>query len=115
VKEDDKVVANLIGAATTLTLGVAVSLINFLISKFIIQKYPDKYSISTVFRSLIQISFLVAVYLIGAKTPADSLFLLIGAVLGLSVSSFFFTYKLLKINKEPTPTAKNEKEGETDG
>ena len=90
---------NLIGAAITFVIGIAVSLINFLLSKYIIKRYPEKYSMSTIFRSLLQILFLVVVFIVGTYTPADNMYLLIGAVLGLSVASFFFTYKLLKLNQ----------------
>lgn len=94
------VVTDIIGAAITLLLGIAVSLINFLLSRFILKKFPDKYAFSTIFRSLLQVVFLVAVYLVGKNSAVNIFYLLIGGVLGLSIASFFFTFKLLNLNKE---------------
>ena len=62
-----------------------------------------------------QVGFLALVYLIGSKTQlADITYLLVGAVLGMTVPMFFFTKKLLLINNSAI-SGKKEKEDDTDG
>lgn len=106
---------NIIGAAAALILGLTVAFVNYLFSKKVLIKSPEKYSLVTVVRQVLQVGFLVLVYLIGTKTQlADPAYLLVGAVLGMTVPMLFFTKKLLHIN-DLAATDKNEKEADTDG
>ena len=105
---------NIIGATVTLVLGAGISLINYLISRHIILNYPEKYALAAIFRQIIQIGFLVAVFLVGNKTEADIIYLLIGAVLGITFTMFYFTHKLLKLNEKKS-NENSRTEGDTDG
>ncbi len=108
-------IRNIIGAAVALLLGLAIAFVNYLLSKKVLVKAPEKYSLITVARQILQIGFLALVYLIGTKTQiADPVYLLVGAVIGMTVPMFFFTKKLLVINGS-TVTDKNEKGDESDG
>ncbi len=98
-----------------MVIGVAVAFVNYLLSKKVLIKTPEKYSFVTVARQILQIGFLALVYLIGTKAKiADPVYLLVGAVIGMTVPMFFFTKKLLVINGS-TVTDKNEREDESDG
>ena len=106
---------NIIGAAATLALGAVIAFVNYSFSKKVLIKAPEKYSLVTVVRQVLQIGFLALVYLIGTKTQlADPMYLLVGAVLGMTVPMFFFTKKLLVINGSAV-SSKKEKEADTDG
>ena len=106
---------NILGAAVAAFSGLLVAFVNYLFSKKVLIKSPEKYSLVTVARQILQVGFLAVVYLVGTKTQlADPAYLLVGAVLGMTVPMIFFTKKLLRINAA-TSSEKNEKEVETDG
>ena len=87
------------GAAVTAVLGVAVAVVNYLLSKQVLLKAPDKYAFITVVRQMVQIGFLAAVYFIGQKLEnADATYLLVGAVVGMTVPMLYLTKKLLRLN-----------------
>ncbi len=95
--------------------GLLVAFVNYLFSKSVLVKAPQKYSLITVVRQILQVGFLAAVYFIGTKTElADPVYLLVGAVLGMTVPMIYFTKKLLRVN-ELTANNKQKKEVETDG
>lgn len=106
---------NIIGAVTAAVAGVLIAFVNYVFSKKVLIKAPEKYSLITVARQILQVGFLVIVYFVGEKTQlADPVYLLVGAVAGMTVPMFFFTKKLLVINNSTVNTAK-EKEAEADG
>lgn len=105
---------NLVGAVITFVIGVVVSYLSFLISKAILTKQPEKYALSTVLRQIVQIFYLVAVYFISEHAPWDMWYMLIGAVLGVTVPMIYFTAKLLQLNKSVDTKNKTE-EGEDNG
>ena len=106
---------NIIGAIVAAIAGVVIALINYIFSKKVLINAPEKYSLITVLRQILQVGFLVVVYFTGTKTQlADPVYLLIGAVLGMTVPMIYFTKKLLLIN-EAEAKAKNKKEDEADG
>ena len=106
---------NLIGAIVAAIAGVVIALINYIFSKKVLINAPKKYCLITVVRQILQVGFLVVVYFTGTKTQlADPVYLLIGAVLGMTVPMIYFTKKLLLIN-ETEAKAKNKKEDEADG
>lgn len=105
---------NIVGAIFSFALGVVVAFLNFLLSKAILTKQPEKYAFSTIVRQATQVLYLVAVFFISDYTPWDSWYMLIGAVLGVSVPMIYFTHKLLQLNQS-TPPKDNKKEGEDNG
>ncbi|MBQ7295965.1 MAG: hypothetical protein IJW86_07200 [Clostridia bacterium] len=106
---------NIIGAAVAMASGLVIAFVNYLFSKKVLVKAPEKYSLITVARQILQVGFLALVYLVGTKTQlADPMYLLVGAVLGMTVPVFFFTKKLLLIN-DSLLSGENEKEVDTDG
>ena len=112
-KEDDCMNPDIIGAAVAAATGMLIAFANYLISKRILVKAPEKYSVVTVVRQVIQVGFLAVVYFVGTKTElADPIYLLVGAVLGMAVPMFFFTKKLLSVNESLSLKKKNEKEDE---
>ena len=87
------------GAAIAFVIGTAISFVNYLLSKRILVTRPDQYAITTVIRQLLNVAYLVVCFFIAEHVAVNLAALLIGAVLGLTLSSFYFTWKLLKINK----------------
>lgn len=108
-------IANIIGAVIAAAVGLLIAVANYIFSKKVLLKAPEKYSGSFVIRQILQVAYLVLVYFVGSKTQiADLAYLLVGAVAGMTVPMFFFTKKLLLLN-ETVKTKKTEKEDNTDG
>ena len=90
---------NIIGAVVAAVIGVSIAFLNYFISKTVIKKAPDKYSLVTVARQVIQVGFLAIVYFVGAKMQnINIVYLLVGAALGMTVPMVYFTKKLLSFN-----------------
>lgn len=99
----------LISAVIAALAGTLVAFLNYLISKTVLQKAPQKYSLTMVVRQVLQISFLVIVYLVGSKIETLNMgYILVGAVLGLTLPMVCFTKKLLSVNNELKETRKGE-------
>lgn len=91
--------ADIIGAVIAAAVGFLIAFVNYIFSKKVLLKTPDKYSVTIVARQILQVAYLVLVYFIGSKTQiADLIYLLVGAVAGMTVPMFFFTKKLLSLN-----------------
>lgn len=103
---------NIIGAVLAIVGGIGVAFLNYFLSKTVLLKTPDKYSMVTVLRQVFQVGFLAIVYFIGDKIEyVNSIFLLVGAVLGMTVPMIFFTKKLLSINDNIIKTKNREEDG----
>lgn len=91
--------ADIIGGIVAIFCGFLVALVNYALSKSMLTKAPEKYSLVTVARQVLQIGFLVFVYFIGDKIEVvDTMYLLVGAVLGMTLPMIYFTKKLLSLN-----------------
>ncbi|MBR5246574.1 MAG: hypothetical protein IKV25_04295 [Clostridia bacterium] len=100
---------NIIGALVTAVIGMLIAFVNFSFSKKVLEKAPDKYALITVARQVLQIGFLAIVYFVGIKIQvADTMYLLVGAVLGMTLPMFYFTKKLLTINEAFVKTKKED-------
>ncbi len=108
---------DIIGALVACVAGVLIAFINYLLSERVLRRAADKFSFITVGRQALQVGFLVAVYFIGAKTElANPNYLLVGAVVGLTLPMVFFTKKLLDVNKAVGQEKEKEKgEGDKNG
>lgn len=104
---------NIIGAVITAFAGFLIAFINYIFSKNVLLKSPDKYVVTSIGRQVLQVAFLVAVYFIGSKIQTvDIIYLLVGAVLGMTIPMFVFTKKLLALN-ESIKTKETEKGGQS--
>ncbi len=100
---------NIIGALVTAVIGFLIAFINYSFSKKALEKTPEKYALITVVRQILQIGFLAIVYFVGIKIQvADVMYLLVGAVLGMTVPMFYFTKKLLTFNESLVKTKKED-------
>lgn len=105
---------NIVGAIITFALGVGVASVNFLLSKAILIKQPEKYALGTIIRQITQIIYIVAIYFVSTVAPWDMWYMIVGAVLGVTIPMVYFTHKLLQLN-QTAPPKDNKKEGEDNG
>lgn len=101
-----------LGAIIAFAAGIGVSWLNFRISSYILKKHPDKYSLSTLLRQIIQVAFVVLLYFVSGQLPFGIWYVLIGGVAGLTVGMFCFTFKLLKQNEAENHMNDSQKNGE---
>lgn len=105
---------DILGAIITFSLGVGIATLNYYISKYFLEKNPDRFAMTTVVKQIFNVGYLVAVYVSGDFLPFKLVYMLIGAVLGITLPMFIYTRKLLKLNEEKRGKSR-EKEGESDG
>ena len=103
---------NIIGAVICALAGFLVAYINYALSRKILETHPEKFALATVARQVVQVGYLIAVYFIGSKLSVSLVFLLVGAVIGMTVPMFFFTKKLLTVNESFGRKNKNGAEDE---
>ena len=100
---------NIIGALVTAVIGFLIAFINYSFSKKALEKAPEKFSLITVVRQILQIGYLAIVYFVGTKIQvADVVYLLVGAVSGMTIPMFYFTKKLLTFNESLVKTKKED-------
>lgn len=91
---------DIIGVIVAIIVGFLIAFTNYILSKMVLLKAPEKYSLITVVRQIFQIGFLVLVYFIGDKIQTvNTIYLLVGAVVGVTVPMIYFTKKLLLLNQ----------------
>ena len=109
-------IGNIIGALLAFALGIAVAFFNYILARQILLKRPDMYGASAIMRQIIQVVFLVTVYFVGDHVSVSLWYLLIGAVLGITLPLFYFTKKLLKLSASMRSNEiEDEKEGAGNG
>ena len=108
-KEGDLVKADIVGILIVFAAGIVIATINYYISKYVIKNQPEKYAIITVFRQLIQVFFLVAVFFISKYLPWDRIYLLIAGAVGTTLPMIWFTHRLVKVSQS---VAKKTKKGD---
>ncbi len=106
----DKLKLNIICALITGVVGVGIAFLNYLFSKRVLLKAPEKYSITTVLRQVIQVGFLVIIYFVFTKffQQIDFIYPVVGAVAGMTIPMFIFTKKLITLNEQTTLKLKDE-------
>jgi hypothetical protein len=92
-------VTNIIGAAIAFAVALLLSFANYLISRAIMKKSPQYYSFGAIIHQAINVAYMVLLYFIAPKTPFDAVYLLVGAVLGITAGLVLFTSMLLKNTK----------------
>lgn len=104
-----------IPCAAALVGGALIGLLNYHISKGILKKRPEQYALGTVVRQLLNIGWLLACYAVGESTSLSTVALLVGAALGITLPSLYFTPRLLRLNRGDEAEDQTRKDGKTDG
>ncbi len=104
--------ADIVGAALAFLVGVGIATANFALSRHILKTRPDMYAAAQTVKQLVQVAYLVALFLLGGYTPWDNIWLLVGGGLGITLPMILFTYLLVRINDSNRTRGKEE---HTDG
>ena len=84
--------------ALAFCIGAAVAAVNYVFSRYLLVKRPSMYAGMHIVRQIIQVSYLLVLFLLGGYTPWDVVWLLVGGCLGVTLPMFWFTYRLVKLN-----------------
>ncbi len=92
-------VSDLIGAMIASLVGAGIAFLNYSLTRKAIRKTEGgigALGAAPVLRMVIDVGYLAAVYFIAPFTPWDRIWMLVGAVIGLTVPLLFFTPRLLR-------------------
>ena len=98
VKKVILIKADIFGATLAFGIGVLITAMNYKIAKRVLQKQPSKYAASQILKQLVQVIFLILLFVLGPYTPWDRIWLVAGGVIGITLPMFWFTYSLVKFN-----------------
>lgn len=87
------------GAVSAFGVGLAIATVNYLLSRYMLKKKPSQYAVTQIFRQVLQVGYLVLLFVFGDYTPWDKLWLLVGGALGVTLPMLWFTYRLVKLNE----------------
>lgn len=93
-----KISSNIFGAVVAFLIGSLIAATNYALSKYMLKNKPSLFSITHVVRQVLVVVYLVVIYLVGGYTPYSVTWLLVGGCLGVTLPTFYFTYKLVKLN-----------------
>lgn len=102
--------SNMFGAACAFCAGAAIAGAGYALSRLTLQKAASGYAAVQMAKQIMQVAFLVLLFVLGPRTPWDRIWLLAGGCLGLTLPLIWFTYKLVKLND-----SLHKKEDSTDG
>jgi len=86
----------LVGGGIALAVGAALSFLNYLVTKKIIEKNSSHLAVISILRQTLNIAYLVAIYFLSRYLPWPLEAMLVGGALGVTVPSFILSAKLAK-------------------
>ncbi len=90
---------NVLGAFLAFVGGTLVCVLNYYLSKSVLIKKPNSLAIVSILRQFINIAYIVGAYFLAPVTTFDTTFFVIGAAVGATLPSLFFTHRLLTLSK----------------
>lgn len=102
--------SNVFGAVLAFLAGAGLAAAGYGLSRRVLKKNAGKYVAAQMAKQVIQVLFLVGLFVLGGRTPWDRSWLLVGGALGLTLPMVWFTYKLVRLNDAPP-----EREDSNDG
>ena len=87
---------SMLGALLALALGAGISYVNYRLTSRSVSNPNERFAGVSLLRQALNIGYLAAVFFVGPYTPWDRTWLLVGAVIGLTIPTFFFTFLLLR-------------------
>ncbi len=89
------------GAILAAALGAAIAYANYRLTERAARNPAERFGLVSLARQVLNLGYLAAVFLLAPLTPWDRIWCLVGAVAGLTLPTFFFTFRLLgRINAD---------------
>ncbi|MBE6575949.1 MAG: hypothetical protein E7654_06750 [Ruminococcaceae bacterium] len=93
---------SLVGMFAAFLIGAALSYVNYLLTAKAAKASSGQLAGVSLLRQLINIGYLALVFFLAPYTPWDRIWMLVGAVLGVTLPMFLFTFLLLRRLKQQT-------------
>ena len=90
--------SNIVGALIAFALGAVIAWLNYRYSRHVLEHNPSRYAGTTTVRQVVQIAYLVLLFLLAVYTPWDRIWIIVGGCLGITIPMTYFTYCLVKLN-----------------
>ena len=90
--------SDIFGAACAFCAGAAMAGAGYALSRLALQKAPSVYAAVQAAKQILEVAFLVLLFVLGPRTPWDRVWLMAGGCLGLTLPMIWFTYRLVKLN-----------------
>jgi hypothetical protein len=94
--------SSVIGFLAAFLIGTALSYVSYLLTARAAKNPSEKFAAVSLLRQVFNIGYLALVYFLAPYTPWDRIWMLVGAVLGVTLPMFVFTFLLLRQVKQPT-------------
>lgn len=85
-----------VGLLAAFLVGLAISYANYRLTAKAAQNPSEKFAAVSLLRQFFNIGYLALVFFLAPYTPWDRVWMLIGAVLGVTLPMFVFTFLLLR-------------------
>lgn len=108
-------VVHLAAGAAACGAGGLIGLLNYRLGRKVLLTAPDRYAIASLVKQVMNIALLVICYVVGVRTPLSVAALLVGVVVGITISTVWFTMLLLKVNRELGKADRDTEEGKSNG
>ncbi len=96
------------GALLALVLGAVLAYVNYRLTKHAAVNPNERFAGISIVRQMLNLGYLAAVFFLAPYTPWDRTWLLVGAVAGLTLPTFFFTFLLLRrLNQDKSDDSQN--------
>ena len=105
--------APIVGGLLAFLGGAAIAALNFYINLRTLRRKPQALASMSMVRQVLNVGYLVAVFLLAKVLPWDYIPLLVGAAVGLTVPAFLLSLYLAKLNDAKSVPAESEKGEET--
>lgn len=91
---------SVVGMLAAFLIGAALSYVNYLLTTKAAKTSSGQLAGISLLRQFINIGYLALVFFLAPYTPWDRIWLLVGAVLGVTLPMFLFTFLLLRRLKQ---------------
>lgn len=103
---------SMIGFVLTLLIGVCIAYVNYRLTAKSAKNPTGQFAVVSLVRQFLNFGYLAAVFFVAPLTPWDRTWMLVGAVLGVTLPLFVFTFLLLRqVNAERNDRAEEETKG----
>ena len=102
----------MLGAVITFSIGVLLATVNYYLSRYIMRNSTKGLAPFSFLRQLINIGYMVLLFLVADSLPWDIMPVIVGGALGITLPIFFFTKKLIAEAELDSPTDKTDNSSE---
>ena len=96
-----------IGALLAALLGGVIAYVNYRLTAHASDNPNERFAVVSIVRQLLNLGYLAAVFFLAPYTPWDRIWMLAGAVVGLTLPTLIFTFLLLRRLKGNTGDEEN--------